>query len=347
MRRSELFNRLQALEDGLLKNMSDAFFQSIRNITDDIRLQQVIDAIEAGNIDRAIQVMHIDERVFRPMETTLATTFNQTAAIVAANVNRGVRGVGSVFRFDYRNSAAETFLKNQSSKLVTGITNDTRENVRSILQNGLAQGQNPRKVALDIVGRVDPVTGRRTGGTIGLSKPQSDHVSNARKELSSGNLSDYLKRERRDKRFDKTVEKAIKNNKPLPPEVVDKIVDRYSDSLLKLRGDTVGRTEVVQALNESQFQVFNQATKEGKIVEPDKVWDSSGDNRVRATHVKLDGQKVKLSETFVSEATGARLRFPGDASLGAPGSELINCRCRVDYQVDFFANLSRVEDTPA
>lgn len=48
----------------------------------------------------------------------------------------------------------------------------------------------------------------------------------------------------------------------------------------------------------------------------------------KANHRAMDGVTVPIDQPFVMPS-GARLMFPGDRSLGAPVSELANCRCVV------------------
>ena len=54
-----------------------------------------------------------------------------------------------------------------------------------------------------------------------------------------------------------------------------------------------------------------------------KVWLSSRDIRVRDTHFSADGQAVDLDAAF--KLAGGQLRFPGDSTLGASASEIVNC----------------------
>lgn len=55
-----------------------------------------------------------------------------------------------------------------------------------------------------------------------------------------------------------------------------------------------------------------------------KTWRSRRDNRVRDTHVALNGTKLPMTSVFTSPS-GAKLRFPGDPR--APIAERANCRC--------------------
>lgn len=66
-------------------------------------------------------------------------------------------------------------------------------------------------------------------------------------------------------------------------------------------------------------------------------WISSHDSRVRPrkggdpkyNHRRMDGMVVPIGGVFHSHTSGASLRWPGDASQGAPGGEIYNCRCTI------------------
>lgn len=60
------------------------------------------------------------------------------------------------------------------------------------------------------------------------------------------------------------------------------------------------------------------------------VWRTRRDNRVRNTHGDLEGEFVRLGDTYTTVA-GNKIRFPGDPN--APLSEVINCRCRLSYRM--------------
>jgi hypothetical protein len=224
---------------------------------------------------------------------------------------------------------------------VTRIVDDQREAIRTALTEGLAQGNNPRATALDIVGRVNRATGSRTGGVIGLTAPQERFVASARQELTSGDpaaLRNYLTRERRDRRFDAAVRKAIAEGRGLDRATVDRMVGRYADRLLALRGEMLSRTETMTALSKSRDDAMKQAVLSGKV-DPmfiTKRWRSAGDNRVRHTHRALNNAEVGFYGSFQSQS-GATLRFPGDPS--APISETSGCRCTVEYKVDYTGQL--------
>lgn len=246
-----------------------------------------------------------------------------------------------VLRFNVRNQRAERWLRDYSTDLVTHIVQEQRETIQNALGAALERGDGPRRTALQIAGRVDRTTGRREGGVIGLSKPQAEYVDSARKELRSGDATlvrNYLSRERRDARFDRTVLRYLREGKGVPAELADKIAGRYSASLLQLRGEMIARTETMAALGASQHEALMQAVDAGAVpAQAAKTkWKSAKDRRVRHTHAVMDGQVRLVGEAFVSPS-GAQLRFPGDPR--APASERIACRCWTEPVIDFLAGV--------
>jgi len=347
-RKPSLKKQLEALADNLIPDVRKAFIASIRDVSETAMLGAIIDAIREGDLEKAFRATGLSPAAMRPVTSMIESAFEKGGVTVSnalPNINSSAGP--TIFRFDVRNSRAEAWLRDQSSGLVTRITEQTRTNIQTIVQAGMRDGRNPRNVALDIIGRVDPATGRRTGGIVGLTDAQAKWVANARRELSGVPDAAYFTRERRDRRFDKIVQRAINDGKPLDAGKVDALIGKYSDNLLQLRGETIARTEMLQALAKSQDEAIRQAIDTG-TVNPQHVtkkWDATGDKRTRASHAAMDGQSVKMDEAFTTP-DGAKLLIPGDSSLGAPASEIINCRCRVDYDIDFLAGLEN-EFTPA
>jgi hypothetical protein len=225
------------------------------------------------------------------------------------------------------------------------VNGETRTFVRNALEQGLAEGRNPRNVALDLVGRYDRRTGHREGGIVGLSEREELWARNARQRLINLDPA-YFRLNLRDRRFDATVQAAIDSGRPLPAAVVDKLAARYRDNALRLRGENIGRTEALAALNKSEYLAMVQASEQSDLPTSAivKVWDSAGDARVRPAHRELDGTRVAIDEPFISPTTKKPMMHPGDTSLRATGPDVIACRCRVRYEIDFAARLSR--DTP-
>jgi hypothetical protein len=209
---------------------------------------------------------------------------------------------------------------------------------RTVLQNSLMAGNNPRSAIQDLIGRLDKATGKRVGGFLGLTDHQAGIIDNARKQLEGGKLADYLKRELRDKRFDRTILRAIKDGTPLSQDQIDRMIREMKDNALQLRAETVARTETMKALHAAQQEGLRQLSDTGRV-RPEqirRVWRTAQDKSVRDTHGAMEGQSVGLDQPFTTGA-GVSLMYPGDPR--GPAAEVINCRCHVDVRIDFLANI--------
>jgi len=334
---------LDAFAELLVPNLRAAFMAAIQGIVDNAIIAEIVRNIEAGNLEGAFRAVGFSDASMRPLTKAIAEAFEAGGILTGATFPKYLNTTNGKarFLFDVRNSRAEAYLRDHSSQLITRIADETRTNVQTILRQGMIDGRNPRNVALDIVGRIVPGVNRRVGGIVGLTPQQAQWVNNTRADLSD--LSErYFTRALRDKRFDRTVRKAIESGQPLDAETIEKLVLRYKDNALKYRGETIARTEALQSLNASEYEAHKQIVEMGaaKANHVKRIWDSAGDFRVRYSHRAMDGQKVGIDEPFVSPL-GSQLMYPGDGSLGADASEIINCRCRVRLKVDWLAQIPK------
>lgn len=84
------------------------------------------------------------------------------------------------------------------------------------------------------------------------------------------------------------------------------------------------RTGITAAENAGRLDSWIAAEKMG--IQIKRRWMCTKDGRTRTSHGKADGQTVTgTKEPF--KVGGYKMMYPGDRSLGAPGSEIYNCRC--------------------
>jgi hypothetical protein len=186
--------------------------------------------------------------------------------------------------------------------MIREIVDDQRNMAREFLRAGLEKGANPRTTALDLVGRV--VSGKREGGIIGLTQSQEQWVRNYMDELDNDPAAS-LSRVLRDKRFDRTVLRSVKDGKPLDEALKAKMATSYKNRALKMRADTIARSETITALHQAQSDALDQAVQAGlKSDTITMIWRSAHDARVRDAHRALDGQKIKRGGVFQSACWG-------------------------------------------
>ena len=296
-----------------------AFERAVADLAAAPSLARLEAALASGDIDAALAILDIDEAAFDGFREALRSAFREggTAEAQALNATAPTFAV----RFALGNPLAEQLARELGSTLIRQITDETRQQARRVIADGIAQGVNPRSTARLLVGVHDPPTGRRVGGILGLTAQQNAWVGNAADELSGEPPSaNYLQRQARDRRFDSTVRKAIREGKAIPEAQRAMMVRRYRARLLKLRGETIARTESIAALNGGRYEATRQMVERG-LATPDRItltWSDSRDALVRDLHRAMNGQQRRFGEPFVSP-TGALLRYPGGRIVGGVG----------------------------
>lgn len=100
------------------------------------------------------------------------------------------------------------------------------------------------------------------------------------------------------------------------PQLSDRVKDVF-DQFDDFRAETISRTEACCVENYAHLEAYEQSD----VVE-EKEWIATLDDRVRDSHLMLDGETRPIDEPFSNG-----LMFPGDPS-GDP-DEIINCRCAI------------------
>lgn len=320
--------------------LRDTFLKAINDIRNRANIGAIERLLANGDIDAALKVLNIDPADFSRLAIAHASVYNSGGAAAAGSIPRVPQAGGYSLQvlFNVRNLSAEAWIKKQSSKLIDEIVEDQREVVRDFLQKGLAAGQNPRAVALDLVGRISATSKTRTGGVIGLHSTQEKWLADYTRDLASPDsnaLRSLLERGLRDKRFDRAVLKAIEKGTGLDAETQAKMRAAYANKALRWRAETIARTEALRALSAAQTEAYQQAIDKGTL-DPSLItrfWVTAGDSRVRESHRVIPGLNpngVKWNEPF---------KTPDGPSLHAPHDRSQNCRCMERVKIDFLAKV--------
>lgn len=110
-----------------------------------------------------------------------------------------------------------------------------------------------------------------------------------------------------------------------PRTIAKGIDDLYLEQIIPNRSEVIARTEISNAMG-----FVNQAAVRATGVDMQKVWLTRRDQRTRPSHRDVHRQKRPLDEPY--DVGDSRLMYPGDTSLGAPGTETIQCRCTELYE---------------
>lgn len=339
---------IDELLDQYPPRIAAAFSDAVEAIKSAVVIKTIIERLERGDIAGAVAAVQFDPDAFAALEMSLREAFNAGGLGMLQSLPSLIAPDGTrvLFQFGVRNMEAERLIREQSSTLVTNITEDHRLALRTAFEAGLAAGRNPTATALDVVGRMSRITGRREGGTIGLTSRQVEFIygeNGARAKLLSGDpalMRQYLELATRDRRFDRSVLKAIREGRAVDAEMVSKIIRRLADRNLLLRGETIGLEETRTALFSVRDNAIRQQIESGKIAanEVTKIWKHSGSEKPRLQHIQLAAQSKKegipIDQPFVA-ADGTMLMFPHDPR--APARHRIGCKCRMEYEIAYIA----------
>lgn len=333
---SNIKRTIEEIKQKYGSSVARAFSDAVADMRDSVTLRRVVDALQRGNIEAALDALNIDDAAFSSLRQQLAAAFAESGSAVAAGARFDPPGeTRGVFRWNVGNPEAVRALNEWLGTKITQITEDTRNAARTALSEGFARGQGPRQIALDVVGRIGP-NGRRTGGVLGLSGQQEQWVSNMRQYLHEGELDKVLRMSKRDRRFDRSIQKLIREGRTPTEAQIQQWTGRYADRLLKLRGDTISRTETAAAVEQARFDAFRQGM-EAKGYPPQyavKEWRHGGGGVTpREQHVAENETEVRGLDTPFHMPDGTLLQYPHDPN--APPSHVINCTCSLLVRMDW------------
>ncbi len=308
-----------------------AWLAAMAGIRDARSLSELAALLEAGRIDEAMSV-------FGPNISTLSRTWNnvfvRAGQETADQVQDALRTAGRgevVLDFNMVNDGAVRAMQENNLRLVREFTDQQRRATRDALLDGVQRGANPREQA------------RNFRRSIGLTQRQQRAVANFERLLRNNDPA-ALNRALRDRRFDRSIQRAIREGQPLTNDQITRMVDRYRSRMIAHRAEVIARTESLRAVHQGQHEAMRQAVESGTIAADQIIreWNSAGDERVRdfetgaqTSHRTMNGQVVRGLETPFISGAGNALLYPTDPN--APGYDTIQCRCAVGERLDLNA----------
>lgn len=299
--------RLQRLIASYERKIRNGFLSAVNRAWASVNISELAALIEAGNIEQLLAVSTIipDEVSAISVAAYLAATDQATREIFEATGTRVV--------FDDAHENALRIMRNRTFVVLSNFNAKQEAAVREVLLDGIRRGVNPRQQAVAI------------RASIGLTTNQVKAVNNYR-DLLENNSKKVLQRKLRDKRFDRTINRAIREGKTLERVKIDRMVTRYRERYLKYRANTIAQTEALSAVHRGKEEMFNNAILQGHIAaeQLEGTWVTIQDALRRHSHATMHNQKRPHGHMFVSGA-GNFLLHPGDPT--APIEEIAHCRC--------------------
>lgn len=300
--------RIRAIIERVQPKIRRRFLEVIQWLRGGTSLRLLADLLEAGRIDEIFGVRL--ERAASRFAAEVVDGYIHAAEATAANLGEDL---GTFVSFDQTNERAVAAMQRNRLDMIREFSDEQRAVIRQVHTRGLELGLNPRTVA------------REMRASIGLTQRQEAAVANFRRMLR--NLDgEALTRALRDKRFDRTIERAIADHRPLTKAQIDTMVERYHQRYIKYRSEVIGRTEGLRVTHEGNDELFRQAIDAGDVDEDQLVntWHAGRPPRTRDWHASMNGQEQPFGMPFIS-GQGNSLMYPCDPD--APASETVQCRC--------------------
>jgi len=189
--------------------------------------------------------------------------------------------LNSPFVFDSTGQRVINYVRDQALGMTIDLTSNQMGVLRGVLDQSISKGWNSVK------------TGRAMRESIGLTTKQFDRfVVPYSKNLKLGGATQ---------------------------EQIDRLVSKRIRNLTRQRANTIARTETSRAYNFANEESIKQGMDAGLISGGWKIWRTAGDDRVRDEHVAMEGERVRIGESFSNGS-----EFPDD----------INERCVVEYVLE-------------
>ena len=256
----------------------------IQRFRDIMNMEALEDALRAGLTEVALASINLDD-----LATMMGTTREDVERLVhtAGSLTAAelAKQLGVTVSFNIVNPASTAYARTASAALVKQITEQQRDSLRRIIADSIEKGIPPRQAA------------KLIREVVGLTDKQMSSVQRFRKKLEDA---------------------GVEGDK------LDTRTQRYADSQLKKRAETIARTEVMAAMNTGRQMMWDQAAYDG-LIRRDKTfkrWLTAHDDRLDEVICEpmpyLDENlKVRLSGQFTT----------GDGDKLAQPPAHPRCRC--------------------
>lgn len=296
-----------------------AFFKYVDAATSEEVLNQVGEMYKRGDL---VGMMRLTLPQLRDFASIIREVYLSTAQeemkhllnVFNIEIVRKVKITADVdVTFDLGDPLAAAYMKDAELDLIREVTKTHRTVIREAMADALNRG----------IGHVE--ASRLFKETLPLTKFQENAVRKYRKLLER-NSREALTRGLRDRRSDRSVQRALRTGEPLSSSQIDSMTERYRRNMVSMRAETIARTEGGAAVSAARHRATRQMLKKAGIDEKDviRIWHTRIDGRERKSHNAMNNQRRGMKEKFKTPG-GIKLRYPRDRK--APAKEVINCRC--------------------
>jgi SPP1 gp7 family putative phage head morphogenesis protein len=299
--RQRLERRAAALAPDLQREILRGYTR-LRAMLSEPAFEAFLRSEAAERLFREVLTPQVVADVFAPLRATLRDGVEAAGRATLRELPARAQGAP----FGVLNPEVVEGVRTLDSRVLSSLTEETREVVRAVVENGLRDGVGPRTIA------------RELRQAVGLAPNQLQAIDNFRRLLEDGD-AEALTRALRDTRFDRTVEKALAGD-GLTEAQIDRMTDAYRKRMVAFNAETHARTAALDAQKLGQELTWQQAVARGDVDGERlfKRWSAVLDSRVRPEHRALHGEVVRHDEAF---SNGEMV----------PGESTYNCRCMAIY----------------
>ena len=357
------------------RRMAGELLKDFRDMRRGIDMPALERAVGAGDVSAIVALLHVDEAHLNRTFGALGAYFSLVGTKTIDSIRTQPRPPKVVKQLDIQfataNPRASRWVETATTDIFEYIRLTQIEAVQDVLTTGIAAGEHPWEMALDLAGRVDQrprargdlTPRRRIGGVIGFGRMHQQWYDGFARRLETPQGLLYLKRRAEEivpgpggagdfatiykarynlinKTSYKIINRALRQNRDLTPEEKRRLLDMYHNNVMLYRGRAIARTETQGAQNAAQLEAVEQMIDKGALRRElvRKRWRAGLDERTRDTHIAANGQIVNIDQDFI--VGGARGPVPGAQVF--PARERINCRCYVEYDLPFVESVDEI-----
>lgn len=330
-------NALLVIADRLEPRLRKRFLEAMEKLRDQIKIKQLAAAVARNNMQEIYEALGLNN--MNAALGALTDGINEGAAaagvITAQQAAAGSAGRKIVARFDVMNPQIAQYLANYNLSLITRITDEHRQVVRTVLNDVFRTPTDPttgaralRRFMVDTLEGRAEYAGRRIKEVFGLDPRRAQALLNYRRLLEDGDRTAMNRAIGGN--AERVINAAIRDN-TMTPDKIERLVDGYRTRLLQQRAGAISHTESMRAANMGSRaaweQVFDQ--NPGSRQAARRYWVATNDERTRESHIgiaDLNSGGVGVDEPFKLPG-GGTIMYPHDPN--ADPAETINCRCVV------------------
>jgi len=162
-------------------------------------------------------------------------------------------------RFDGKNQRAQEVASRQAARYVRQVSDETKRAINTLIVRAVRDGVPPTETA------------RLLRSVVGLTSQSTAAVVSYYEGLVARGETQAT---------------------------AQRYADKYADKLLKVRTETIARTEIMGALNSGALESARQRQEAGLLQEPMKRWTITPDERACRICRPLHGETVQLHQVF-------------------------------------------------